>query len=76
MTENGIIAKNALKRAAAAQRQSGAPSWGNITGKPSEFPPAPHTHSLSSLDTGGYTGEVTIGGVKLTFNKGVLVTVV
>ena len=73
--ESANIALAALKRAKDAQKSSGSISWSAVIGKPSEFPPSAHTHSLNSLDTGGYDGEITIGEVTLTFDKGVLTAV-
>ena len=35
--------------AAVASATAGASAWGDITGKPTEFPPASHTHSADSV---------------------------
>jgi hypothetical protein len=72
MTESSIIAHAALTKAKAAQAASAAPAWSAISGKPATFPPSSHTHDLDSLNTGGYSGNVTLGEVTLVFDKGVL----
>jgi hypothetical protein len=40
-------------------------AWGNVTGKPSTFPPSSHTHSYLPLSGGTTTGTTALGNGKL-----------
>lgn len=41
---------------------AGAVEWGNVSGKPSEFPPSTHTHDYIPLSGGTITGNISTNG--------------
>lgn len=43
---------------------AGSVAWGNVTGKPSSYPPDSHTHSYLPLSGGTLTGDVTVNAGK------------
>ncbi len=51
-----------------------APAWETITGKPTEFPPEPHTHSLNDLTdvdlTSAATGDILVRGADGAWRPG------
>lgn len=55
---NTADSEKSVKHAGSA----GAVEWGNVSGKPSEFPPSTHTHDYIPLSGGTITGNISTNG--------------
>ncbi|NQX68497.1 hypothetical protein HQN90_20435 [Paenibacillus alba] len=66
-----IATMKALKAAVDAIPAPTAPTWANITGKPSTFPPSSHSHNANEIAfIGGSSVQAEIDGLKSSVSSG------
>jgi hypothetical protein len=54
---------------AASAGSANAVAWGNVSGKPSTYPPSSHTHSYLPLSGGTVTGALSVNGALTTAGR-------